>query len=206
MATTFTEGVTNSLTPWIAQSPDFGIYVEALSAMFEPVWELVSDQGSPDEPADYQAGWSVLLDVDNCPTQYLPWLGQFIGVYVAPGTEDAAARAIIRTKAGWYRGTLPAVIAAIENAQATPDPTRYAIQERTGLSGADPYHFLISIDYASLATQGDPTQLIANVNAVRPVGVQFTVVPFSAPLVSQYTRLFSAITVPIAAAQLSDVT
>lgn len=174
--------------------------------MFDPIWAIVADQGSPDDPENYTAGWSVLLDPDECPTQYLPYSSQFNGTGIQPGTDDATARALIKNEAGFARGTLQAVQAAIERAQSTPDSTRYAVVERVGPLGPDAYHFLVLIDLDTLTTQGDPTTLIANVTATKPAGVQFTVVPFSAPLVSEYTRLFSAITVELGSATIADVT
>ena len=54
------------------------------------------DQGFPDATdGSYRAGWSSLLSVDDCPTQFLPWLGQWVGVYVPPGTADATRTAAV---------------------------------------------------------------------------------------------------------------
>ncbi len=50
------------------------------------------------------------------------------------------------------------------------------------------------------------TALSAAVDAVRPAGVRWTLVQSDAPLLNQYTRLMSAVTRTLAAAQLSDVT
>jgi Phage tail protein (Tail_P2_I) len=116
--TTFTEGILNSLAPWLTPRIDpQGAHlnqVTALAAMFEQVFAIVADQGSPDEPASYQAGWSTLLDPSTCPTAFLPYLAQFIGASVPPGTEDATARAIIRSEQGFQRGTPGAIVAAAQ--------------------------------------------------------------------------------------------
>lgn len=202
---TFTAGVLSSMVAWTPPLSDFNRYTAALAAMFEPVWAIVSNQGSPDDPASYTAGWSILLDVDRCPTQYLPFLGMFVGIYVQPGTADATARAMIRARSSWSRGTPAGIDAAIQSAQSAPDPSKYWVTERQGAGGPDAYHFLITIDETSLATPGDPTALIAAVTAVKPAGVQFTVNAYTAPWLSQYSRLLSAVVVPLAAATLADV-
>jgi hypothetical protein len=201
-----TEGILNSLSPWNDPDGHWANLNAAMAAMLEPIASLVLDVGSPDEPASYQPGWSVLLDPDQCPAQYIPYGAQFVGVFIAPGTPEAEARAIWKARSGWWRGTLQAIQSAVELAQATPDPTRYAIQERMGPLGPDAYHFMVAVDYTSLTTQGDTTQLVANITAIKPAGVQFTVTSLAAPLLSQYTRLLENVTVDLNVDQLSDVT
>src|SRR5215468_578343 len=51
----------------------------ALGAMFQEVQDLARD--SPDGP-----GWSAVMDLDRCPDGWLPWLAQFVGVTVVPGS------------------------------------------------------------------------------------------------------------------------
>lgn len=200
-----TQGVQDSLAPWGEPGSDWQNYNATLSAMFEQVFQIVADQGTPDDAANYQAGWSILLDPQRCPTEFLPYLGMFVGVYVPPGTEDGTARGLITGEAGFNRGTLQAIQAAIERAQDTPDRSKYAVVERTSLLGADAYHFLVVIDPRSLVTQGDGTQLKQFIDAIRPAGVRFDAVLATSPLLSQYTRLLSGITRPLNAVTLADV-
>lgn len=105
---TFTDGILDSLQAWPSLQSG---YVEALAAMFEPVWTIVADQGDEDSPG-FVPGWSILLDPNNCPTQWLPYLSQFNGTDVAPGTDDQTARQIINVEAAMIRGTVDAIKAA----------------------------------------------------------------------------------------------
>lgn len=89
----------------------------------------VDDEGNPP--------WSVLLDIDRCPTYALPWLGQFVGVRLPPSLPDAQMRQAIRAEQGWQRGTVAAIQAA-----AAPylEPGRTArVEERT----TDAYHLTV---------------------------------------------------------------
>lgn len=54
-------------------------------------------------------GWSQILDVNRCPTQALPWLGQFVGVAVDPTLSDSQQRFLIESTPGFGRGTLAAI-------------------------------------------------------------------------------------------------
>lgn len=201
-ASTFTEGLLSSMAPWVAQSPDYAGYLTAFGAMFDPVYALVSDQGSPDDPANYTAGWSTLLNVETCPTQYLPWLGMFVGVYVAPGTADATARALISAKAGFGRGTPAAIVATAQ--QFLSGTQSCVLQERTAADGSeDAYHFVLVVRPEQVLSVNG---LIAAVNLVKPAGVQWTLVQADAPLLDQYTRLLSNVTVDLNAATIADVT
>ena len=82
--------------------------VTAIGSGFDPVesWARDGAQG--------QAGWSILVDLDRAPIEALPWLGQFVGVSIPSSLDDATARARIFGKAGFSRGTLPAIAQAAQ--------------------------------------------------------------------------------------------
>lgn len=84
-------------------------YCNAIGLMYELVEDWVRD--TPDGP-----GWSLLLDLDRCPPEALPWLAQFAGVRVLPGSAETDQRARIAATDGFRRGTRAALVAA---AQAT---------------------------------------------------------------------------------------
>jgi hypothetical protein len=164
----FTAGVQASLAPWNDPAGGWQGLNAALGSMFDQVWPLVADQGSPDEPG-FTAGWSTLLNPSACPTQFLPYLAQFVGVQVAPGTPDSEARSAVFAEAGFRRGTPAAIIAAAAAQLADATPT---LVERTSPTGPDPYHFLLVIPVNS----GNPTAITQAVDAVKPAGVQWTLV------------------------------
>lgn len=201
-AGSFTAGVVASLSPWNDPAGDWEAYNEALGAMFDQVYSIVEDIGSPDEPGTYQAGWSILLTPGNCPDWALPYNGQYVGVPIQPGTDPAAARAQIQAEQNFQRGTAPAIIAAAKRFLTASQSC--ALVERTSATeSSDPYHFLLVVRPEEIVNLNDLTNAV---NAVRPAGVQWTLVQSDAPLVDQYTRLFSAITIPLDACTLADVT
>lgn len=77
---------------------------------------------------DELPGWAAELTSDL--THRPRWTGQFLGVQVPEGMDDAAARALIRDRPAFRRGTVPALIAA---AQTTLTGSRYVnVVERDG--------------------------------------------------------------------------
>lgn len=109
-------------------------YVGAITHTIRQIDEIVRD--TPQGP-----GWSVLLDVLEAPTEGLPWLAQVLGVELAPRSPnqtdaewDAYARDALQRQAGRQRGTIDAIVSAI---QATLTGTRsVSIVERYA---GDPY-------------------------------------------------------------------
>jgi hypothetical protein len=171
MTATFTEGVQASLAPWGATGSDWQNSNYALGQMFEAVYQLVYPQGTPDQPAGFAASWSTLLNVDTCPTQFLPFLGMFVGVYVPPGTPDATARALIASEQGVQRGTLAAIEAAALRNLTGASPA-LIIRERTAANGTpDAYHMIVGFLPSQCPSEAN---LIAAVEAVKPAGIQIS--------------------------------
>lgn len=186
--TRFTAGVQASLLPWGDYGSDWQNLNAAYASMFEAVYSIVADQGSPDEPATYTAGWSTLLDPTQCPTAYLPYLSMFNGTGVQPNTPDAVARSIIEAEAGFQRGTP----GAIRNAVVT-NLTRTqscVILERTAGNGTpDPYGFVIIVRPEEVTSV---TALQAAVDAIRPAGLVWTLILTDAWTWNQAVHVFNA--------------
>ncbi len=63
---------------------------------------------------DSGIGWSVLFDIDRCPDWALDWLGQFVGVRIPRTlTTEADRRAWVKDAAGWRRGRVSTLEAAV---------------------------------------------------------------------------------------------
>ena len=170
--TNFTPSLIASFQPWLDNDPvgDYETYLTALAAMFEPIAQIVMDNGFPGQTG-FQAGWSVLLDPVNCPTEWLPYLGQFVGVDIPPGMNGATARQLIMAEAGMKRGTAPSMIAAAQRYLA--DTQTVLLRERTSAAGGlDPYHFVMIVRPEELTVS--MTELIAAVENVKPAGLQGT--------------------------------
>jgi hypothetical protein len=194
-----TQGLLNSAAPFTAQSADLITFLTALGEMFDLVYGLVANQGYSDDD-DYIPGWSILLDPDNCPAQFLPYLGQFNGTVVPPGTDEATARAIVKSESGMQRGTgiggtydsstYPAggaiVAAAQRNLTGTQNVT---LIERMSNSGADAYSFLLIVRPEQLLSA---TALTNAINAVKPAGIVWTLVQSDGEIWSAASRTWAS--------------
>jgi hypothetical protein len=76
------------------------------------------------DPEDPLPPLAPLLDAELCPTWALPWLAQFVGVRIPPGTPPDAARVLITSVAGFSRGT-PAALRAAAGLYLTGEKTVY---------------------------------------------------------------------------------
>lgn len=85
----------------------------------DPIYTLVADV-SVDGLPDYVPGWGQLLDPTTIPAANLPYLGQFVGVQIPPGTDELTARSLVKAEAGKNRGTLASIRAAVERSISTP--------------------------------------------------------------------------------------
>jgi hypothetical protein len=167
--TTFVQGVINDHSPWL--TTDLVAYLSALASMFEPAYDVVVEQGDPDDAVTYLPGWSTLLDPTRCPTDFLPYLGQFVGAQVQPGTPDAIARNQITSLAAEGRGTPAAIVAAAKTALINTQ-TVFLLERQTALGAADAYHAVLLFFKSELATTQQT--LVTAVEAVKPAGIQIT--------------------------------
>lgn len=121
---------------------------------------------------DKGPGWSSILDVDRCPPEGLPWLGQHVGVPIpektAQETTDEYAermRARIRGKGGFARGTPGAMVrAAVETLTGQK---RVVFREREG--GA---YRLTVYTYASETPSATATEKA--LRSQKPAGIVLT--------------------------------
>ena len=84
----------------------------------------------------YNPGWSVLLDINRCPTYALPWFAQFYGVRFAQPASDAEMRRAIVLQCPFDRGTTQ-YIAYHADLAMTP-PYTVTLEERTSLATGSP--------------------------------------------------------------------
>lgn len=142
-------------------------YIDTIARMVEDV-----DDWSKDRP-EYP-GWHLILDVDNTPVEFLPWLGQFVGVKtdaILPGETvpawEARQRDKIRLVAGFSRGTPGSIIAAVK-------PFLTGTQEVSLFErDTSPYHFAVQTQESETPI-GNVAAITAAITAVKPAGLQFT--------------------------------
>jgi hypothetical protein len=169
---TFTDEVLAHASAWTSGTDVMAVYLSAIAAAFEEVYTLVMPFGDPEDQVNFWPSWAVLLDPTNCPTNLLPFLSQFNGTAVPPGTSDAVARQQIRTEASMYRGTVAAMVQAAQN-QLT-GTQQVLLRERTSAAGTpDPYHVILTYNTGQCQS---PAALIAAVEAQKPAGIQISYV------------------------------
>lgn len=111
---------------------------------------------------DGTAGWSQLFDLDARPADWLPWIGQLIGVDVPSHLDEHARRLRIRGTAGFRRGSIGAIKAAAGQ-RLTGSRTVY-IQERHG----SPWRATV----ATLTSETpDPTATQRDLAEQKPAGI-----------------------------------
>lgn len=85
--------------------------------MLQPILDIVDD-GDDGEP-----GWSVILDADRAPVEWLPWLAQFVGVRLIAGLTEEAKRLRIKGTGGFKRGRPESIRNAARQFLIGPDGT-----------------------------------------------------------------------------------
>lgn len=132
-------------------------YVSALVAPLEEVEEVVRDDLERD-----LTGWAVALDPENAPAAVLPWLAQFDGTVLTPGSSEVQQRAAIVAPGGFLRGT-PAAIQAHVARTLTGNRT-VVLVERVSSEAT-----LQVVTYGDETP--DPTRTEAFVRAAVPAGI-----------------------------------
>jgi hypothetical protein len=141
------------------------ILCNAIGTMFQLLddWERDTADGP---------GWSLLLDLDRCPPEALPWLGQFVGARIPSGLSDADQRAWIASTDGWKRGTVAAMQGA---ARATlTGKQRLFLRERDHDPADTPdyAYYLTAISYANETPNPSATE--AALLSQKPAGIVLT--------------------------------
>jgi hypothetical protein len=158
------------LEPLAEQDPVAGWSLLILCNAIGVPYELVEDwvRDTPDGP-----GWSLLMDVERCPPEALPWLAQFAGVRIPAGLVDVGEqRDWVASTDGFKRGTASALIGA---ARATLTGAQAVVfRERDGAAQGNPAapdyaYYLTVITYTSQTP--DPTATLNALLAQKPGGI-----------------------------------
>lgn len=166
---TFAERLYEMLAPLARADPDNAwsllLYINAVGVMFQLIEDLVRD--TPEGP-----GWSILLDLDRCPVEALPWLGQFVGVRIPPGMNEADARLRIAHTDGFKRGTRNALIGA---ASSTLTGAKTVIFRERDHAPADTpnYAYYLSV-YTYVTQTPNAAATLAALLAQKPAGIVLT--------------------------------
>lgn len=97
---------------------------DGIYAMIQEVEQLTTER------ADGLPGYANLLDINAVRSDFLGWLGQFVGANLMPGLTDAQQRQYIASLPGFNRCRPATIISAV---QATLTGAQYVdLQERAG--------------------------------------------------------------------------
>jgi hypothetical protein len=139
----------NEAVQTVATLGPFGVLLQwlgGIGGMVQGLDNLFFDQ--IDAEGNYYPGPSQLLDINRCPTNMLPWMGQFVGVSVDPTLRDDQQRYAILAEGGFQRGT-PGAILATANKFVQVGSSALLAERDTS-----PYHLTVTIPTAGTETTG----------------------------------------------------
>jgi hypothetical protein len=155
-----------ALGPWAKADTDAAVWTllelcEAIAGRLQKIEDVIRDDPTTNDP-----GWSIIMDVDRAPSEWLGWLAQFAGVRLLPGLSDADQRIRIKNTDGFKRGTPTAIVAAAQ-AFLTGTKTVY-LTERHGSA----YRLTVATKAAETASVAN---VLAAVLAQKPAGIVLAV-------------------------------
>lgn len=107
----FSQDLYDRLEPLTFADPSYDYPIAKLAYAFGLMFQLVEDYGR-DDLTTGAPGWANVINIDKCPDEAIPWLGQFVGVRLPGGLTPAQQRAYVKDAPGWDRGTVAAIAAA----------------------------------------------------------------------------------------------
>jgi hypothetical protein len=140
-------------------------FVNAATLAYEQVEQWVRD--TPEGP-----GWSLLLDVNRCPPEALPWLGQFVGVRLLKGATEEQNRERIVATDGFKRGT-PAAIKGAAQATLTGNRSVFMTERDHDPADTPNYAYYLTVQTYTGQTP-NPTATLNAILAQKPGGIVLT--------------------------------
>ena len=105
---TFGQQLYDSMESMQYAEPDVGYHLATYCGGIGVMFQILEDYGRDeiDEAGKDAPGWSQLVDINRCPPEALPWLGQFTGARFPPGLTEDQQRQWVIDAPQWQRGTL----------------------------------------------------------------------------------------------------
>jgi hypothetical protein len=183
-----------TLTPLAVGDDQRGFPVAILCGAFGEMFKDV-EQVARAQPG--REPYQQAFDINAAPTWLYPWLGQVVGVRDINGLSPALQKAKIIAEAGFYRGSVAALQAAIAATLTGTQTVR--VVERT------PDAWSLSA-VTNPSETPNPTLTGKVAQAAKLAMVVLSVNQSSVPIVDQGTRTIDAATNTIDGAALSDIT
>lgn len=154
----------DAVSQWHANDEAYGwaglYWCEAIAqSSLQRVLDVSRDQ------ADGTPGWANLLNTATCDLSSLPFIGQFVGAVIPPGSSRATALGIIASHAAGGRGRPSTIVAAV---QATLTGSKLCVLTERDTS---PYHATITVYNVQMP---DNAATLAAIAAVKPAGLIIT--------------------------------
>lgn len=163
---TFADQLYDQLSPLAGQDAANGYALQNFLGAIGEMYEEVKVWADDDE--DGNVGWSILLDLNRCPTDMLPWLGQFVGAQVDPTLSDANQRLQISQVQAWARGSLAAIKAAPVPYLTGTKAVIVIERDNAAAPGQAAYGLTV---YTITSETTDTTKVRAALMAVKPAGI-----------------------------------
>ena len=143
---------------------ELAAFVDGPAAIVEAVDELVRDDPDADPPRE---GWTWILDPEATPAEWLPWLGQFVGVRPRRGLGEEDKRVRVLEAAGQRRGSVAAIRGAAR--QELEGSRLVQLEERVDGDG-NPHAYHLRVTTFDAQTP-DPQAVEAALQAEKPAGL-----------------------------------
>lgn len=196
--------VAQELAPLLVQDDEVGnVGSHFLAVLTAPV-EVIAEAVREDE--DDRPGFSLFMDIETCPTAYLPWLLQLKGVQATPGLSEIDARQEGRVAEGLHRGTMTSSqrVGSMEKAASrhttSRDPALVRVLDRVG---GDPYATTV---ITRTSDTPDPAQTLADILSDKIIGEVITHVVSDSPVIDDGTRTIDAAAGTIDTATFANIT
>jgi len=143
--------------------------------------------------------WETLLDIDNTPAVFLPWVAQCVGVDPGGlvGLTEFQQRDFIRDTAGWRRGTPAAMLGAVK-------PYLTGTQQVRMIERDESAYRLTVITRTSETP--DPAAAERALRTQKPAGIVLNYIVSDAPIIDEGPLTIDDVTATIADATVADVT
>lgn len=194
----FAEELYENCVGWAYADEQNGWVLLHLCEAIARPYRLTDEIANP--PVEGRGPWETLLDIDHTPPEFLPWLGQFVGIRPVQlvGLDEAQQRDFIRACSAYRRGTPAAMVAA---AQVHLTGTR-----QVRMIERDESAYRLTVLTRTSETP-NPAAVERAIRSQKPAGIVLNYIVSDAPIIDEGTLDIDDVTTPdLDDATVADVT